>query len=97
MRTALASLAGGMAAGLLLVSGMVLVEPVIAGAVVAPLVVEGVVVEGMVVGEDEEEGAGVVTVSSVFLLQPTSARAAARANAAAPADLRVDAYISVSF
>ena len=71
---------------------MVLVEPVIAGAVVAPLVVEG-----MVVGEDEEEGAGVITVSSVFLLQPTSARAAARANAAAPADLRVDAYISVSF
>lgn len=85
-----------MAAGLLLVSGMVLVESVVAGAVVAPLVVEGVVVEGMVVEEDEE-GAGVVTVSSVFLLQPTSARAAARANAAAPADLRVDAYISVSF
>ena len=85
-----------MAAGLLLVSGMVLVEPVVAGAVVAPLVGEGVVVEGMVVEEDEE-GAGDLTVSSVFLLQPTSARAAARANATAPADLRVGAYISVSF
>lgn len=77
-------------------AGLLLVEPVVAGAVVAPLVGEGVVVEGMVVEEDEE-GAGDLTVSSVFLLQPTSARAAARANAAAPADLRVGAYISVSF
>lgn len=76
-----------MAAGLLLVSGMVLVEPVVAGAVV---------VEGMVVEEDEE-GFGDLTVSSVFLLQPTSARAAASAKAAAPVDLRVGAYISVSF
>ena len=75
-------------------AGLLLVEPVVPGAVVAPLVGEGVVVEGMVV---EEEGAGDLTVSSVFLLQPTSARAAARANAAAPADLRVGAYISVSF
>ena len=75
---------------------MVLVEPFIAGAVAAPLAGEGVVVEGIVV-EEEEEGTGDLTVSSVFLLQPTSARTAARVNAAAPADLRVGAYISVSF
>lgn len=81
----LASLAGGMTPvllPLLLLSGMVLVEPV-----------EGVVVEGTV---DEVEP-GVLTVSSVFLLQPPSARAAAKASTTAEADLRVGAYISVSF
>ena len=87
------------------VSGMVLVEPVVPlepipepvvepelGApdepVEPPFVVEGVVVE---------EEPGDLTVSSVFLLQPPSASAAARASATAPAVLSVGAYISVSF
>jgi len=51
-----------------------------------------VVEDGVVVEEP-----GVVTVVSVFLPQPPSARAAARASATAPADLSVGAYISVSF
>ena len=86
---------------LLVVSGMVLVEPVVPlepipepelgvpdEPVEPPFVVEGVVVE---------EEPGDLTVSSVFLLQPPSASAAARASATAPAVLSVGAYISVSF
>lgn len=65
------------------------VDPVVPDEPVVPLPV----VEGMV---DEVEP-GVVVVSVVLLLQPPSERAAARTSATAPADLSVDAYISVSF
>jgi hypothetical protein len=69
----------------------VLVEPAVPEEPAMP--VEGLDVEGTV---DEDE-LGVLTVSSVFLLQPPSASAAAKASATAQADLSECAYISISF